>query len=203
MNRLFPICSTFLICLALSVVSPSVHADVVWDEGIQGDLSNFESAPTDVLLVVGENEFIGTVGGTSNPNNGDGFDSFLFVVNALESVDSIIIDDYQVFGGNLSTGFNIFQSDGTYLGGLAMNTSHIGQDVLSLTGIGPLGPGGYYISLREFTAPGQVYRFTMNVSTTAIPEPDLAFPFCLFLTLAVVASTGFRRRSRILPSRSA
>ena len=167
------------ITLSLALLCGLSHADIVYDESVDGDLSNFESSPTAVTLAEGGNQLLGTIGGTSNPNIGDGFDSLVISIGANQTLTQIIINDYQVSGGNTSTGVNIFTSSGTFLGSVAMNTSDVGSDLLRLTGAGQLGPGDYRISLREFTAPGQTYDFSFVV---VVPEPVQAGGVVLFLT---------------------
>ena len=165
-------------------------AGIVWDEALDGDLSNFSGSPTPIVLMNGINDLFGTIGGTSDPNVGDGFDTFTFTLSPNQTLESILITNYQVSGGNTSTGVNIFSGvglGGTFLGSVAMNTSHVGSDILTLTSIGPLDSGTYTIAMREFTAPNQIYAFSLAVS---IPEPRTT----ALLLIAVVAWISKRRK---------
>ena len=172
-------------------VCQNTMADVIWDESIDGDLSNFETSPTQITVVVGENDILGIIGGTSDPNFGDGFDVFSFAIGANQTMNSLIVNQYITAGGNTSTGINIFAADGTFLGSRAMTTADIGQDLLALSGAGPLTEGSYYISMREFTAPGQQYSFTANVSTSAIPEHRFSF----IVSFALCSLLSIRKRA--------
>lgn len=184
------ICS-FGICLLASMLVTSVtNADIVWNESVSGDLSNFDTSPTSLSFSVGVNDVIGTIGGRRNRNNGDGYDVFSFTIGANDTLTSINVNDYQVSGGNTSTGFNLYRSDGTFLGGEAIDVGDINGDVLDLTGAGDLGAGDYYVEMREFSAPNQSYSFGFNV-VTAVPEPT-----SLVVVFGVVTLMASRRRNR-------
>ncbi len=189
MPNLKVICLTVLLTLSGTLL----HADIVYDESIDGDLSNFENAPTNLDFGGGVSQLRGTIGGSFNPNVGDGYDSLTFSIAANQTLYTILLNDYQVAGGNFSTGVNIFTASGTFLGSVAMNQSHIGSDILDLTGVGDLGPGDYQINFREFTAPGQTYDFSVFV---AIPEPDQIIVLILLLASAAICCSRRRISAR-------
>lgn len=170
--RFAQLLTTLCCLLTVIMLSNSSHADLVYDEGALGDLSNFDTSPTALgVLAEGINDVMGTIGGTSNRNIGDGYDVFSFSIAVNKELESIFVNDYQTAGGNLSTGFNLYESDGTFLGSTGIDAGDIGSDFLALSGVGTLSAGDYYVELREFTAPGQTYSFGFSV----VPEPDALF----------------------------
>ncbi len=180
-----------VMCLATGLIVANVGtADMIYNESILGDFSNFEAAGTNLgTFDDGVHAVVGQVGGTNNPNIGDGFDVFAFTIDVNHKLDSILVTDYQTSGGNLSTGFNLYNGSGTFLGSTAIDVGDIGSDVLSLIGTGDLTAGDYYVSLREFTAPNQSYSF----SFTVVPEPTAM----LGLTIVSVAGMLIRRRRSV------
>ena len=184
--------------IVFSVCNPTL-ADIVWDESVDGDLSNVEGNPTLIALILGANDILGDIGGSFDPNVGDGYDVFSFNVGANESITSILLNQYTPAGGNSTTGVNIFSSDGTILGSRAISTADVGQDLLTLTGISPLAEGDYYISMREFTAPGQQYSMTIN-KVSAIPESSSAMLIACFACF--MASSHARRQRQRAPQKS-
>jgi hypothetical protein len=168
---------------AAIIASPAI-AD--WDEGIDGDLSDFEATPTFIAMGVGDNFVSGIIGGD------DFNDAFTFTIGAGQSLEGIDVVTYMVSGGNTSTGFNMaFGSswDGDFnnpalIASIAMGTSYVGTNLLDDPAFGgPLGPGDYTVGLREGTA-GQVYSFNFRVT----PTPGTAS------LLGLGALVGVRRR---------
>ncbi len=171
---------------ALVAASLAMPALADWDEGIDGDLSDFELTPTFIAMSAGDNFVSGIIGGD------DFNDAFTFTIGAGQSLDAIDVVSYVVSGGNTTTGFNMaFGSswDGDFgnpalIASIAMGTSYVGTNLLDDPAFsGPLGPGDYTVGLREGTA-GQAYTFNFHVT----PAPGTA------ALLGLGAMVGTRRR---------
>src|SRR5262245_15406434 len=75
-----------LTALAVLAACQSAHAAMLWDEGVNGDLSNSGLAPTLLTLSPGSNEIVGTTG-----DGGQGVDRdyFTFTLAPGQSLTSI------------------------------------------------------------------------------------------------------------------
>ena len=164
----------WFVAVILAMLTVPAMADVIWDEGIDGDLSDDETNPTPITIVSPSDTITGIIGGpgaTSPPD--DFYDSFKITLAAGDTVDAIILTDYVPVGGNTSTGFNVFITAGTvFLGSTTMTTAGIGTDMLAAAGVGPLvGPEEWTIGLREGTV-GQSY--TLEIQSN-IPVELMSF----------------------------
>ena len=144
---------SFLLVLA---VHGHTLAATIWDESIDGDLSNDSNSPTPIFFVLGstQDKVIGTVGG-SNP--GEFFDAATIDVFYGFCLESIILVDYVAADENTTSGFNFFEGQGvlgTYLGGSASGPADIGSNVVA--NATPVSAGSYTLDIREGT-PGQAY----------------------------------------------
>ena len=141
---------------------------VIWDEGPDGDLSNFRVAPTTVSLLPTSGLVIGSVGAVGVAEGTESTDALTFTVPAGGSVTTIVLNSFVLAGGNTSTGFNVYTGipPGAAAFGdivsIAMTPGDIGSDLLG--GAGPLGPGDYSIVLLEGSAPGQLYEYEIFTS---------------------------------------
>ena len=152
------------VAVILAMLAVPVMADTIWDEGVDGDLSDDEANPTPITLVSPSDTVTGTIGGpgaTSPPD--DFYDSFKITLAAGETVNAIVLTGYVPVGGNTSTGFNVFITAGSvFLGSTTMTTAGIGTDMLAAAAVGPLvGPDEWTIALREGTA-GQGYTLEIQ-----------------------------------------
>lgn len=162
----------------------------VWDEAIDGDLSNDELNPTPVALGLGHNVVTGTIGGAVP---GEAFDAFTITIGLGQALQSVVLDAYVPTGGNTSSGFNIIRGtswDGnlgnTNVVGSAssMTVGNVGADLLSIAPFpGPLGADDYVVALREGTA-GQQY----SLNFTVVPEPSPLLYFGLLIAAGVPRS---------------
>ena len=182
---------TLIIALAAGLLSlPSLSsAQTVYDEAIDGDLSDDNLAPTALLFNVGQNDVIAT--STNSPLDRD---FWWFTVGAGQQLDSIELIDYQstdTAGNQVSfmaveagTQVTSVNSAASLLGSALIGTDSadagIGQDVLDDLGeagfggsgfTGPLGPGAYTFWHQE-TAGTTGTHFRFNIS--GVPEPGSA-----------------------------
>jgi hypothetical protein len=195
------------VVFVLAAVAPvASHAGVVWNEGVNGDLSNNQGAPTSVGLVAGANSVIGVSG------IGDTQDWLTFTVPAGMQLSSLVLVSY------LSTdpqGFMGVQAGATFVGnpfvagsylgfghfgtgavnGPLPPTDLVGADMLPIMGdttlapgsqgfTPPLGPGTYTLLIQQLGAATE-YRFDFNL----VPTPG-------GVAVAALATLGQARRSR-------
>ena len=157
---------TPLLAIIIWAMTPQLAAaGLIYSESIDGDLQT-EGAPTLVNLFAGPNDLNGTVGGSFF--GGDGYDAFTFDVEADEAWTVFQLTSYVATPPNTTSGFNIWSgpdNSGPLLGSVAAGTP--GTDLFAAMGIGPLGPGIYTVSLREFTSTGNDYSLRLVL----IPEP--------------------------------
>lgn len=141
----------------LVVFSGSTQAAVIWDESMDGDLSNDQAAPTPIFFALDsiQDTVIGNVGG---PDPGEFYDVMTFEVFYGFCLDSIILVDYIADGGNTTSGFNLWEGPdavNTFLGSTASGPAQIGLNVLE--GFTPVSAGVYTLDIREGT-PNQSYE---------------------------------------------
>ena len=172
MTNAFRVCAA---AAALIGMSGAASANI-YDESIDGDLTDLASGGTFFGLTVGTNSVVGEL--TENPAGGIEEDFVTFEVGAGQTLTSVILRDVVFTNGNISTGFRLYADIGAGLEQVSsgsFNTANIGDDYLTIwdlsdVGGGPgLGPGLYGVLLAEFT-PGQQYAFDL----TLIPTPGTA-----------------------------
>ena len=148
------------------VVGNRQGAYVAWDESVDGGLSNWPLTPTVVSFQGGLNLVIGTIGEAGGTAGGEGYDVWTFNVPPGASMPGITLTNYVVTGGNTSTGFNFYGGaqgeGGPLLESIPMAVGDVNVTNLIDT-IAPLTPGDYSVSLREFSAPGQIYELTFDL----------------------------------------
>lgn len=148
----------------------------VWDESIDGDLSNDALLPTHIGFDVGMNIVSGTVGGLRNgPDAGDFEDVFVVDLLPGQQIESLLLLEYTTGGGNEFTTINFIESlawDGDfsgpdYRGVTYMNEIFVGGwisliDLLPIE-FRPLLGTTYVLTLRD-TTPGNVYSLGLIVT---------------------------------------
>lgn len=163
-----------LLALAgICALSSPALASVVWDENVDGNLSNDPFSPTVLDFNAGSNMVIGrTLGSSTAPS--DGYDVFSFVIEAGETLESIFLDAYLPASGG-SSGFNFTSgaaagAGGTFIFGPAADGTFVGTDFLVTQGVGSLGAGTYFMEVREFGGPLAEWQLNFNVT----PSPSSA-----------------------------
>lgn len=176
-----------VVALALSPLSATALAGIVWNESVQGDLSGNPASPTPIALDLGSNEIIGSVFASADTR-----DYFTFSIPTGRSLAGIFLISYTdlTTGGDGNTAY-ILIDDGatsvipsganssTFLGGthldrsVAPNTTTNLLDILAAApagGIGfvaPLGPGQYTIDVQQTGPQRTGYRLDLVV----VPAP--------------------------------
>ncbi|GAB4195214.1 MAG: hypothetical protein Tsb002_27480 [Wenzhouxiangellaceae bacterium] len=155
----------------LATVNNLGAANIIWDESVDGDLSD-RPTPTAVTLASMNDGVVGNVGGTGV----DFDDCFIFTVPAGNSVTGLILADYVADGGNTTSGFNVYTGvppDPAAFGDIfsaGLGPGDIGTDVL--TGLTPLAGGDFTVCLLEGT-PNQQYEINIlsDIVGMQLPEP--------------------------------
>ena len=177
----------------------SAAAVTIWDEGLNGDLSGDQAAPTDLTVGLGTN----SITGTSQNLDRDFFtitvpDGARFTQLLLTSFDST--DDLAFFAiqsGPEITG-DLFTAD-DLLGWLHPSATFVGTDILDDVALGvgaigfttPLGPGTYTLWLQQGDPELVTYGFDVIIEPVAVPEPSMLMLFVL--GLGALAVTRRRR----------
>ena len=175
--------------VALCMLAPALaYAGVVviWDEAVDGDLSNDFTVPTTVTPMADMNTVQGTIGGPAPLNpppefandaaNGplpegfdDGVDSYEFTILPGASLDQVLVTNYAPTPGNTTSGWNLYanfcEADFTnVVCSVAVDTAAIGQDLLTICASGAQGPGTYCVRMLEFGTADNVYSFNHVIS---------------------------------------
>jgi hypothetical protein len=149
--------------LSVNLKAPTL----LWDEAVDGDLSNDKLAPTALALAPGENLITGAVG----PGAED--DVFVFSVPVGSIVDSITLLDYSsasnssFLGIDVGTTYTSVSNNDTY-GFTTFGSSQIGLNILPLIGasndhfLPPLTAGTYTFWIDEGTGP-ESYALSINL----------------------------------------
>ncbi len=200
------ILNRLLAAAAAVLFSVSASAIVVWDEGVNGDLSTDPFAPTVVNFGLGTNTVIGSM---STPN--DTRDYLTFTIGAGQLLTGIILQQYDDLdvGGPGNRGFFAISAgptsaipgggtSGSFLSGAHLDPFGAGTDLLTilqtnqLTGTGITSPltAGTYTFLVQQTGP-QLTGYTFDFQVAEVPIPAAVW---LFAT-GLLALFGARRRS--------
>lgn len=197
----------------LSLILPFVgfyptaaEAVTLYDEGIQNDLSNTASRPTEVgTLVLGNNLVIGSINETGPTHQPDVFE---FIVPEGLLLSSVTVDVSSTGQNHFLALFDesvSFFGDGFFLFATLVTGVQGGVNLLELESDGgsfgndpdvnadgfdaPLPAGNYGLWLQETTVTGPVnYTFTLN--TVSVPEPS-----SLAMLMVGLLSVLPRRRS--------
>ena len=191
-----------LVALSVASVAGFAAADVVWDEAVNGELSDDYLAPTQLDFTQGLNTVIFTT-----DREGDDRDIFTFEVGDGLELTGIILDLFDTNGSDpnnlgfiaLSTGDVLGTNPDTpdpsgLLGYALVFESDSGSDVFELMSNGggsqgydgPLGPDDYTFWAQETSPTSDDWSVTFVVS--AVPSPSA------FALMGVAGLAARRRR---------
>jgi hypothetical protein len=159
-----------MIAIAAGLASTAA-ADVIWDEAVDGNLSNDPNSPTLLTFGVGDNIVRGTTLGSSVIPS-DGYDAFGFTIEAGWTLEAIVLNAYLPATGG-TTGFNFSSGaplplGGTLIFGPGVGGAFVGSDFLADGGIAPLGANDYFMEIREFGGP--LAEWELNFVVTPAPS---------------------------------
>ena len=170
--------------LVAAALAPAALAGVVYNEAVNGDLSNLGTATTFVGVAAGSNTVLGSTG---NPGTGVDRDYFSITVPTGFRLESLTVLAGTSTLGNLSflgiqTGpqVTVLPTSGSpagLLGWAHYSTSDIGSNILPQIGIGPgasgfsgfLGAGTYSFWVQDTGTGTSNYGFALVLG--AVPEP--------------------------------
>jgi hypothetical protein len=208
--------TVWLAVLSIGLPAGRGHAQVVlWNEAVNGDLSNNQAAPNQFVLPPGVSSIIGTVTGGTDPQ-----DWVTLTVPPGFALSSLVLASYQstdtqgFTGVQTGTAFvGSVNSAASYLGyahfgtgatnGTLPPTNLVGSDLLPIMGnttlapgshgfTPPLGSGSYTFLIQQLGAATD-YRFDYTVSP--VPEPGSLGLSALGGVLAVSGWLGRRAKS--------
>jgi hypothetical protein len=172
----------------LAAALPSTTAAAtVYNEAVNGDLSNSGLSPTPVTVTGGSNQIFGATG--SGPNGVD-LDYFTISVPTGWELSAITVLPGTISGGNVSffgveAGDQVTLSPSTFsaaglLGWWHYGPGDIGSDILPDMGIpadgsigfsGSLGSGDYSSWIQELSPGSFNYGFDLTLTAAPVPEP--------------------------------
>jgi hypothetical protein len=165
-----------------------VSAAVVWDETTNGDLSNFIASPTHFPFSSElENSVVNaSVGGSSDPNIGDGYDVLEFVVAIEGRLEELRFDSYN---GISDSNFDIYLFGSLLLSTTVSSTDVDRNYVEDIRDANPstILSGFFAVQITNFISVPHPYSMTY---VATVPEPSTLLLACL----AGCALLGRRRR---------
>jgi len=207
---------SFFFAAVCALLAAAPAKATIYDEGVSGDLSNNQAAPTALTLTAGSNSVIGTVNGF--PPGTDPQDWVSFTIPTGFVMTSYVNSTYGSADEQGFTGFQFgssFSGDpfvaGSYAGYAHFGTdatnplppsSTVGVNLLPLmanpsfsvgaTGFTrPLAAGTYTFLIQQGDPSTTSYQFDMNVRSVSVPEPGSSL--CL-LGMGGLAILALRRR---------
>lgn len=171
--------SKVLIVAMVAGAAAAQGVTVVWDEAVDGNLSNDPFSPTDLgTLGAGDNIVRGSTLGPGTPPS-EGFDVFSITIADGFTLEGIVMSGYSTIDGTGTSGFNF--STGAAASDLGANilfgpgwgVPQVGGDLFDEGIFGPidsLGPGTYFMEVREFGGPEANWELTFQV----VPTPASA-----------------------------
>jgi hypothetical protein len=184
---------------SMLLASADSLAAVVWNEGVNGDLSTNEAAPTPLAFALGSNTMSGSV---FSPN--DTRDYFTFTIPAGWTLTHAFLLSYTdvATGGPANTGFHAINAGATsfipsastandFLGGNHLEAFAVGTDLLpglaaaTTNGTGfvaPLGPGTYSFLVQQTSPIASAYSLDFVIEVPAPGAPAGAILGATMLT---------------------
>lgn len=207
---------TVVTSLLLMFSAASLHAATLWDESVNGDLTNNQAAPNPFTLSLGTNAVIGSLRTSSA---GDNQDWIALTVPVGLQLSAVVLKSYssadaQGFTG-VQAGTNFVGNPGLaspYLGyahfgtgavnGALSATNLVGVNILPIMGdttlaagsqgfTPPLGSGAYTFLIQQTGPTATSYEF--DYVTTAVPEPSTLL-LMSFGTVLLLAAAKYRKR---------
>jgi hypothetical protein len=184
-----------------AVFALPAHASVIWDESVNGDLSNLGSSPTALTMAAGSNTVLGVTG---DQGQGTDRDYFRFDVPVGTVLSSIMLLDNTTVSGSVS--FLAIEA------GPQITATPSGGNVQDLLGYGHYGNDQIGTNLLPaiVVAPGPGLRsgpYSVWVQDTGGPAPygfdfvvtPVPLPAAAGLLFSGLAGLATRRRRKVTP----
>jgi len=167
---------TFAMVLLLAAMAVPASAAVIWNEGLNGDLSSNEAAPTSISFGIGSNQILGSVNG--NPVDRDYITFTIGPGQTLAHVNLIAFSPDNIAFTAFNSGSTSFipsgSTNGSFLSGIHITAADVGSDLMpfydtrnvttnSLSSPS-LGPGTYCWMIQQTSAVLQSYTVDFVVN---------------------------------------
>lgn len=123
---------TIAIVVLLAAMAVPAGAAVIWNEGINGDLSSSEAAPTSLSFGIGTNQILGKISGSPLDR-----DYITFTIAAGQTLSHVNLIEFSpdnlAFSAFNSGSTSFIPSGGTnglFLSGIHMSAADAGQDLM-------------------------------------------------------------------------
>jgi hypothetical protein len=173
---------TFAIVLLMAAMAVPAGAAVIWDEGVNGDLSSSEAAPTAIVLPIGSNTIIGTINGS--PLDRDYITFTIGVGQVLSHLNLIAFGPDNLAFTAFNAGSTSFipsgATNGLFLSGIHISAADAAHDLMpffdtrnvttnSLSSPS-LGPGTYCWMIQQTSPLVQSYTVEFVIDGTIATE---------------------------------
>ncbi|MCP4107018.1 MAG: PEP-CTERM sorting domain-containing protein [Desulfobacteraceae bacterium] len=170
-----------LILLTLLFFVPTSHATTIWDESVNGDLSNISSAPSDIsVLISGSNIIVGSIGAFFTSDNTDIFN---FTVPAGYVLSNVILETYD-YGASYDyvpvTLFDGATSSDPIIEFMLLTEWGAGTDLLQFDSAPGAQSAGIYtmkFSSKQPVNSSGSSLYSVNLIVSPTPEPSTFFLF--------------------------
>lgn len=189
-----------LVLLAVLLgLNGAANAASVWDESINGDLSNDPAAPTPVTFMVGDNLVSGTMGAPD-----DARDYLSFSIGPGQSLVALILMDLTSEMGDL-VGFHALNAGDSsfipgpdtadsFLGGNHLDDSDICDDLLPDLAAAPLAGTGFDVPLGPGTYSYVIQQTGMDLNSYSLKFQVVPVPAAAWLFGSALGLLGWLRR---------
>jgi len=175
---------TIAIVLLLAAMAVPAGAATIWNEGINGDLSSSEAAPTSISFGIGTNQIIGSVNG--NPLDRDYITFTIGAGQTLSHLNLIAFSpDNLAFTAFNSGSTSFIPSGGTnglFLSGIHISAADVSKDLMPFydtrnvttnsLASPSLGPGTYCWMIQQTSPTVQSYTVEFVIDGALQTDPQ-------------------------------
>ncbi len=189
---------TLLVAVVLLCASAS-HGTVIWDESVNGDLSNNGTAPTSLpALTVGSNRVVGSIGVSWSD---DDEDAAMFTVPVGSVLSELILESYSCGTFYDYAPFSLHRgssTSGPMVEFILLTDWGAGTDLLQFDSAPGAQPAGVYTFHFDFIqqsgGPDERSLYSVALNLTPVPEPSSMV--LLGIGLAGLVKSRIRREKK-------